>query len=670
MTMAAPPNPSAVSPEFALLMPGAVKTGEPGDGIAGAAGFLGLLEQILGPAVPARVGTRGDALPQDGANGPDAAGVIQASVLPGAAIPVLAPGTDDAPQAAGDTAARGAAPGADIGAPPLKVTAALAAPAGSVQPLAMRPLPLTTVTPGDPAPSTAQAPATPGKMEPPPFDPAARPPAALPEVALDAPIATASGAVSAAAGLSLEPVPPAAPSPAVTMAAAPAPMQPEPFVQPLPPAASAVATGAPEQPAAGDPGRPQGGMTRPLPAGIAIAPVPAPQDPVPHMNGEVHEEPPAFEPAPARAGKAGTHRLAADALNPVNLMKPAEAGLVLASGEASPRGGEKPTAGAPRPGEAAGGPRAHVTAFPAAVQPVPPREGGAADGGAPRLGLAQGAGRSDGPAAHFAPTASGREAAAGHAPRAIAGASATPAEAAATSTPRPGPQMPAAPATPTVADPQPLPQSLAAALDPARMGPAAERIEMPGLLQAAQAGAGLERAATAQPAAAPQPAPQAGHPPAAQQLGLALQYRVGRGETRFALRLDPPELGRIEVALKLHSDGRVDALVKAEHGHTLDLLQRDARILERAFHQLGLKPEGGIQFTTGQGGQHHGQQAFAEGGLSGQHHGNGQPAARENAAAMAQAAAGIAQDAPDDMPAADVASAAMREAVIGVDVKV
>ncbi|GIX17463.1 MAG: hypothetical protein KatS3mg119_1649 [Rhodothalassiaceae bacterium] len=666
MTMAAPPKPSAVSPEFALLMPGAVKTGEPGDGIAGAAGFLGLLEQLLGPGVPARGGTRGDALPPDGAGAPGAAAALAASALPGAAIPVLAPETDDAPQTAGDTAARGAAPGADIGAPPLKVTAALAVPAGGVQPLAMRPLPLMTVTPGDPAPSPERAPATPGKMEPPPVDPAARPPAALPEVALDAPIATASGAASSAAGLSLEPVPPAAPSPAVAMPAAPAPMQPEPFAQPLPPAASAAATA--EQPAAGDPGPPQGGMTRPLPAGTAIAPVPAPQDPVPHMNGEVHEEP-ASEPAPARAGEAGAHRLAADALNPVNLMKTAEAGLVLASGEASPRGGEKPTAGAPRPGEAAGGRRALVTAFPA-VQPVPPHKGGAADGGAPRLGLAQGAGRSDGPPSHFAPTASGHETAAGHAPRAIAGASATPAEAAATSTPRPAPQMPAAPATPTVADPQPLPQSLAAALDPARMGPAAERIEMPGLLQAAQAGAGLERAATAQPAAAPQPAPQAGLPPAAQQLGLALQYRVGRGETRFALRLDPPELGRIEVALKLHSDGRVDALVKAEHGHTLDLLQRDARILERAFHQLGLKPEGGIQFTTGQGSQHHGQQAFAEGGLSGQHHGNGQPAARENAAAMAQAPAGIAPDAPDDMPAADAAGAAMREAVIGVDVKV
>ncbi len=101
-------------------------------------------------------------------------------------------------------------------------------------------------------------------------------------------------------------------------------------------------------------------------------------------------------------------------------------------------------------------------------------------------------------------------------------------------------------------------------------------------------------------------------PQAAAQLGLAIQYRIGRQETKFTLRLDPPELGRVEVSLKLHEGGRVDALIRTEHGHTLDLLQRDVRLLERAFHQLGLKPEGGIQFAAGQQGQGHTGSPFSQ----------------------------------------------------------
>ncbi len=121
---------------------------------------------------------------------------------------------------------------------------------------------------------------------------------------------------------------------------------------------------------------------------------------------------------------------------------------------------------------------------------------------------------------------------------------------------------------------------------------------------------GLQQSATAQQ-----------QPHAAVQLGLALQYRIGRQETKFTLRLDPPELGRVEVSLKLHDGGRVDALIRTEHGHTLDLLQRDVRVLERAFHQLGLKPEGGIQFASGQQGHGHSGSPFSQP----QHDGMGQP---------------------------------------------
>ncbi|RMF71492.1 MAG: flagellar hook-length control protein FliK, partial [Alphaproteobacteria bacterium] len=161
---------------------------------------------------------------------------------------------------------------------------------------------------------------------------------------------------------------------------------------------------------------------------------------------------------------------------------------------------------------------------------------------------------------------------------------------------------------------------------------------------------------------------------AATQLGLALQYRIGRQETKFALRLDPPELGRVEVSLKLHEGGRVDALIRTEHSHTLDLLQRDVRVLERAFHQLGLKPEGGIQFASGQQGHGHSGSAFSQA----QQDGMGQPHAggghgdggRENPTGdmTPQSASGEGREM--GMPDEGSRERPVMAARVGVDVKV
>ncbi len=171
-----------------------------------------------------------------------------------------------------------------------------------------------------------------------------------------------------------------------------------------------------------------------------------------------------------------------------------------------------------------------------------------------------------------------------------------------------------------------------------------------------------------------QPVPGQQQPHAATQLGLALQYRIGRQETKFTLRLDPPELGRVEVSLKLHEGGRVDALIRTEHGHTLDLLQRDVRILERAFHQLGLKPEGGIQFASGQQGQGHTGSSFSQAqqdGMGQSHAGGGQDdsGGERQASETARHAAGLESpettafdDAPRDRP--------LMAATVGLDVKV
>lgn len=68
---------------------------------------------------------------------------------------------------------------------------------------------------------------------------------------------------------------------------------------------------------------------------------------------------------------------------------------------------------------------------------------------------------------------------------------------------------------------------------------------------------------------------------------IAAQSRAGKN--RFEIRLDPPELGRIDVRLDMDKDGNVTSRMIVERSETLDLLRRDAQQLERALNQAGLK---------------------------------------------------------------------------------
>ncbi len=98
--------------------------------------------------------------------------------------------------------------------------------------------------------------------------------------------------------------------------------------------------------------------------------------------------------------------------------------------------------------------------------------------------------------------------------------------------------------------------------------------------------------------------------PAAQLTGR-IEQAVSEGRTTLTVRLDPEALGRVEVKLELQ-DGRVTAHIAAERPATLDLLQRDARLLERAVEQGGLQLSGGgLQFSLRDGA---GQWAEAQAG--------------------------------------------------------
>ncbi len=111
---------------------------------------------------------------------------------------------------------------------------------------------------------------------------------------------------------------------------------------------------------------------------------------------------------------------------------------------------------------------------------------------------------------------------------------------------------------------------------------------------------------------------QAGYQTSQQQLNLPqiafeLVRQVQDGNSRFQIRLDPPELGKIEVKLDIGQGGQINAHLTVERAETLDLMQRDQRALERALQQAGLDgAKTNLEFSLKQnpfsgGGQEQGQ---------------------------------------------------------------
>jgi len=73
------------------------------------------------------------------------------------------------------------------------------------------------------------------------------------------------------------------------------------------------------------------------------------------------------------------------------------------------------------------------------------------------------------------------------------------------------------------------------------------------------------------------------------QLAFDIVRHVQAGNTKFHVRLDPPELGRIDVRMDVDKSGNVTTRLTVEKSETLDLLQRDQRSLEKALAQAGLE---------------------------------------------------------------------------------
>ncbi len=89
-----------------------------------------------------------------------------------------------------------------------------------------------------------------------------------------------------------------------------------------------------------------------------------------------------------------------------------------------------------------------------------------------------------------------------------------------------------------------------------------------------------------------------GQPTPLHVLPVEIGMKAMTGMKEFAIRLDPAELGRVDVKLEISDKGEVSARLVVDRVETLHLLQRDARTLERAFEQAGLKPsDAGVEIN-------------------------------------------------------------------------
>jgi flagellar hook-length control protein FliK len=126
-------------------------------------------------------------------------------------------------------------------------------------------------------------------------------------------------------------------------------------------------------------------------------------------------------------------------------------------------------------------------------------------------------------------------------------------------------------------------------------GPAGVKTDASGLpnfgFSAAMATSSAADSASTSTASSAAPVPVAG-------LAVAIAARAQSGSNQFDIRLDPAELGRIDVRLDVDRDGQVTTHMTADRADTLELLQSQQPQLQQALEQAGLKTaDNGLQFT-------------------------------------------------------------------------
>ena len=138
--------------------------------------------------------------------------------------------------------------------------------------------------------------------------------------------------------------------------------------------------------------------------------------------------------------------------------------------------------------------------------------------------------------------------------------------------------------------------------------PAKHDAAAPAMPTATQAAASADPARAAAPAVAePVIEARAGH--LGQSLGVEIARKVELGEETLRIRLNPVELGRIEVTLAFDDKGSLQAIVRTESAQTMDLLRQDAPDLARTLDQAGIRTDSQSFRFENRGGDSGGQHA-------------------------------------------------------------
>ncbi|ATY32072.1 flagellar hook-length control protein FliK [Sphingomonas psychrotolerans] len=113
--------------------------------------------------------------------------------------------------------------------------------------------------------------------------------------------------------------------------------------------------------------------------------------------------------------------------------------------------------------------------------------------------------------------------------------------------------------------------------------------------------------ATAPVSAEPVIEARAGH--LGHSLGVEIARKVELGEETLRIRLNPVELGRIEVTLAFDDKGSLQATVRTDSAQAMDLLRQDAPDLARTLDQAGVRTDAQSFRFENRGGDGGGQQA-------------------------------------------------------------
>ncbi|HSV29476.1 MAG TPA: flagellar hook-length control protein FliK, partial [Candidatus Omnitrophota bacterium] len=111
-------------------------------------------------------------------------------------------------------------------------------------------------------------------------------------------------------------------------------------------------------------------------------------------------------------------------------------------------------------------------------------------------------------------------------------------------------------------------------------------------VNAANATQATQKTAQAQAAQAPQQPRHVDPKQVVDQISVQISKQAKDGGDTIKVQLKPTDLGSIEIKLEVQ-DGRVTAHVTADNKDTLAALQKDARGLEKALQDAGLKTEQG-----------------------------------------------------------------------------